>query len=88
MTIEKFQLTVSELGSSNWLLATSDELPELFVQGKDLDQIRERAPNVVRRLLERKGKHIEDVTIEPSAPRSPTHVVARHLTAVATLLAA
>lgn len=83
MQKKSFNMTVLEHGSTGWLIATSEQLPELMVQGKDLRQIRERAPNVIRRILERKGKVIDDVQIEPPAPGTPTHFITRELVAVA-----
>ncbi|MBY3378922.1 hypothetical protein [Rhizobium laguerreae] len=88
MQKKTFNMTVLEHSPTGWLIATSDELPELLVQGKDLQQIRERAPGVVKRILERKGKLIEEVRIDPPAPETPTHFVTRELVAVAFVLEA
>ncbi|MCS4088633.1 hypothetical protein FHT76_000222 [Rhizobium sp. BK176] len=40
---------------TGWMIATCDDLPEFFVQGRNLEQILERAPNVVLRVLQRRG---------------------------------
>lgn len=81
---KKYTLTVLEHEKTGWLVATSEELPELLVQGPDLKTIRTRAPNVIRRILERKNLHIDSVELEPPAPSDPTHFVTREVTVVAT----
>lgn len=82
---ERYPLKVYVHDATGWLVATSDQLPELFVQGSNFVQIRERAPKIIRRILERKGLSISDVTLSPDDPHAPTHFTASEIVAVAIL---
>jgi hypothetical protein len=50
----EFSVKVAKHVPTGWMIATSDEFPELVVQGSNLQQIADRVPNVVRRILKRR----------------------------------
>lgn len=79
---QEYSLCVKKLDSGEWYLATSEQMPKLMVHGKSIDQIRERAPEIIKRLLEREGKAVENVSIDPPAPDTPTCFTTFSVTAV------
>jgi hypothetical protein len=49
-----FVITVKEITSARWLIATCEQLPELIVQGANMTEIMQRVPPVARRILDRR----------------------------------
>jgi len=79
---QEYSLCVKKLDSGEWFLATSEQMPGLMVHGESVDQIRERAPEVIKRLLERQGNAVENVSISPPPPDDPTCFITFSVTAV------
>ena len=71
----RYSLSVITHKDTGWMLAASDELPGLFVQGKDVEELTDRAPRVIRRMLERQGRVVERVTMETRPSKVPNGFV-------------
>lgn len=84
MSERKYRLTIAEHELTKRLIATSEDMPHLFVHGKTIEEIRTRAPRVIERVLKAQGARVAQVTLEPKAPTAPTHFVTKTFTVVAT----
>ncbi|GGH02324.1 MAG TPA: hypothetical protein DF715_03750 [Oceanicaulis sp.] len=63
MQVKRHALNIAEHETTGWLVATADGLPGFFVQGSSLEQIRDRAPRVLARYLERQNIAASDIAI-------------------------
>lgn len=63
MQVKRHALNIAEHESTGWLIATADGLPGFFVQGSNLEQIRDRAPRVLERYLARQNINASGIAI-------------------------
>lgn len=67
MQMKRHALYIAEHETTGWLVATADGLPGFFVQGSNLEQIRDRAPRVLERYLARQNIAASAVAIVEEA---------------------
>lgn len=59
-----YTIKIKRLESGEHYLGTSDQMPGLMVHGESVKQVKERTPEVIKRLLEYQNKKINILSLE------------------------
>jgi len=81
-TAHRIEITIHEHRVTHLLVATSTNMPGLYVAARSVDQIRREIPEAIRELLEAEGRTVVSVTAD-EPPTRPDGFEVRSMSASA-----
>ena len=88
MATTAYPLTLMQHEGTGHYIATCETLLPFIAQGSTLDELRDNARIVIRRILEKQGNSVSSVEISPQPPHIPDSIQVADITAVAVFEAA